>query len=223
MTFAKLLALTAVLLPLSAVAQSNHSAKPSFTLPKAGTRFVNSYYVTDSAGHIVPDTTVQSSIEDDTLYVIRSDIRVRGREHCIALSGPAHPDTTWLSFAKNGDVWILRSDRKTPWDRLPFGLPTGHTEKTKPKVDEGHILGRDYTMMYHKESTVLGHDTNYLAGVKYDCIKMQDVEIRRYQESDFKNAITYWFVPALGYYTHVSWGWNGSYFLHQQVKNIRMP
>lgn len=211
--------LAAVSMVCAPIARSNDGGL-HFNIPPVGTAFLNDYYVTDSSGHIVPDTVAMSPMVPDEQHVLATGIKAYGRSNCIVLCGPSHPDTTFISYSKNGDLYILhRIDTgKVTWDWLPFSLKPGKVLKTKPARE---VYFKNWVLMHRREIQVVGHDTVSVSGKVYDCIKLVDVQIRSEKGVDYKNAFTYWYSPELGYLLRNSFGWNGPYFLYQHVRDIR--
>ncbi|MDP4200006.1 MAG: hypothetical protein Q8922_07400 [Bacteroidota bacterium] len=221
---ARVLAISVFLFVIAGIARSNGNT-PRFEIPAIGTRFFNIYYVKDSSDRLVPDSIAMSPMVPDEQVVVAAGVKAHGRSNCIVLLGPLHPDTTFISFAKNGDLYVLhhleRDSSMPSWEWLPFSLQPGKVLKTKP-VREVYFKNsqRPWTLMHRRELEVLGNDTVSVSGKVFDCIKLRAVEIRSEDGIDYKNAFTYWYSPEIGYFLRLSFGWNGPYFMHQQVEQI---
>jgi hypothetical protein len=161
-------------------------------------------------------------MEDDVQFVIAKGIKKQGRSNCIALWGPLHKDTTYISYAKNGDLWILHpiKNEKAVWDHLQFSLPPGKPLKI-PAVREEPVP--DFVMYHRREIEVLGNDTISVGGKAYQCIALRNIETRRWHDTDYTNAFTYWYAPEIGYLVRAGEGWNMKYFLYQQLKDFIRP
>lgn len=198
-----------------------------FNIPAAGTKFLNNYYVTDSAGNLLADSVVKSPMVPDGQIVLATGVKAYGRSNCLSTFGPSHPDTTFISFAKNGDLYVLhRIDATSPptWDWLPFTLQPGKLLKTKPTREVYFKKSaQPWVLMHRREITVVGHDTVSVEGKVYDCVKLVSIEIRTEDGVDYKNAYTYWYSPEVGLFLRTSFGWNGPYFMYQQVTKIQQP
>ena len=208
----------------SAVAQvhsksggEKHIRATDVILPKVGTRFINTYFVTDSSGRMVAKSVVDPEMVDDTQIAVKSGVQAHGRANCLETTGPGHEDTNVYSFAKNGDVYLLNTNHGEKWDRLPFGLPVGKLLKTDPASDTGTMLGKHYEMMDHREFLVMGHDTSSINGTVYECLKLRLSEVKIFEGKEYVNGTTYWFAPELGYIIRENFGWGGSYFLNQEA------
>jgi len=198
---------------------SHHSAIPPKTnLPKVGTMIVNTYYVTDSSGTLVPKSKANPKLADDTLRVIRSGASILGRENCAEFADLGGGDTTLISYAKNGDLYLRTLGKDTSWNLLPFGLPPAKVIRMKLDNDTGNLLLHEYDMPHTRTWEVLGSDTASVGGKIYRCIKLQIVDIRQYQGSDWDQGTLYWYAPEIGYFVRMNFGWNGPYFLNQQLK-----
>jgi hypothetical protein len=222
-TFSLILVLlfTAGSSPIAKSQTSHEKTLPLFSLPKVGTVFVNTYYATDSSGALVPKSVADPEMGDDTQIVVHAGIRAHGKSNCTATTGPAHQDTNYISYAKNGNVWIINTNHPQKWTYLPFGLKPGKILKTSDVSDTGTVMGRHYDMVDHDETQVLGRDTVTADGKTYDCIKLQIVHYFEYEDNQYANAETFWYAPAIGYFPRISTGWNVRYFLNQQVKVYR--
>lgn len=211
------------LLPPFASAQRHHPTLPSTAnLPKVGTVIINTYYVTDSSGALVPKSKADPKLPDDTLHVIRSGVPLQGRSNCIELSGASNEDTSFISYAKNGDLYMKTLGKDTSWNLIPFGLPPAKTIREKFPNDTGNLLLKEYNMPHSRTWEVLGSDTASSNGKIYHCIKLQIVDIRKYQGMDWQQGMLYWYAPEIGYFIRMNFGWNGPYFLNQQLKEYRV-
>lgn len=201
------------------------------TLPRKGTLIVNTFYLTDSLGARVPLSEMDPGMADDSQYVVASGIAAHGKKDVVVLLGPSHPDSTFLAYEKNGDVYLLNTDRGGEWERLAFGLKKGKHLTTPIKRLSGSSLGKKYKSKDHNEVDVLGIEKAVVGERTVDATHLRMVMVMKYQqdevdnspEATFKNAMNYWFSPALGYFTRISFGWGGKYFLNQQLKRISMP
>ncbi|HZK77002.1 MAG TPA: hypothetical protein VFD13_08855 [Candidatus Kapabacteria bacterium] len=218
--FALLLCIT---MPHFLVAHSHSSRPLRASIPRAGTIIVNTYYVTDSSGALVPKSIVDPEMVDDTLRVIRSDFRIFGRPHCIEIAPVTHNDTTLISYANNGDLYMRILGRDTAWAHLPFGTAPGTVIRKKVANDSGTMFHKDFDMPHTQTFEVLGNDTASTGGIVYHCIKLQIVDIRNYQGTDWLQGTLYWYAPELGYFVRMNFGWDGPYFLNQQLKEYRVP
>ncbi len=180
--------------------------------------FVNTYYVTDSSGALVPKSVADPELGEDTLYIAQSGVRRLGRSNCVVITATSHPDTTFISYANNGDVFLRNSARDSEWNKLSFNLPHGKKTTELLPNDTGTMYGRSYDMPHKRTTEVLGHDTASISGKIYDCIKLQLVDIRRYQGTDWLQGSLVWYSPELGYFVRKNTGWNGKYFLNEQLK-----
>ena len=201
-----------------------HAAKPPFKhhIPPIGMRFLNTYYTTDSSGNFVSDSISHHGMEDDVQFVIAHGVKKQGRSDCIALWGPLHKDTTYISYAKNGDLWVLHPIKgdKAKWEHLMFSLPPKKPLHIAPIREEPLP---DYVMMHRSIIEVLGNDTVTVGGNVYNCIVLRNTEIRRWHDTDYTNTFTYWYSPEIGYLLRVGEGWNLKYFLFQQLKDFIRP
>jgi hypothetical protein len=196
----------------------HHKGDQILVLPKVGTMLVNTYYVTDSSGALVPKSVADPKLDDDTLFVIRSGVQVLGRANCVVLAAKSHPDTTLISYAPNGDLYMRGLNGDSVWSMVPFGMAPGKkTMETLPK-DSGFMYGFNYDMPHERTVEVLGHDTASVGAKVYNCIKLQVVDIRKYQGTDWLQGTLFWYSPELGYIVRLNAGWNGKYFLNQQLK-----
>ncbi len=182
---------------------------------------VNSYYVTDSSGALVPKSVVDPKLADDTLFVVRSGVRALGRSNCIELAAKSHQNITLISYAANGDIFMRGKTGDSIWHNLPFGMPPGKKTTHSLPPDVGTMLGHDYNMPHQETIEVLGHDTASVGSKVYDCIKLEVVDIRKYQGIDWYQGSLFWYSPELGYFVQLNKGWGGKYFLNQQVKILR--
>jgi hypothetical protein len=188
-------------------------------IPKVGTTFIKTHYLTDSSGALMTKSVDDSELPDDTQIVVRVGARAHGRSECVEITGPQHADTNIYSFAKGGDIYFLNTNHPKSWTRLPFGLTPGKIIKTEPVADTGTTLGHHYDMMAHREMYVVGHDTSSIAGKNYDCIKLRLVEVKLFEGVEYREGATYWYAPELGYFIRLNFGWGGSYFMNEQVKS----
>ncbi len=221
-----------LLLAASALPAAAHVHHPvtvhKANLPKAGTMFVNTYFVTDSSGALVPKSKVDPEVPDDTLRVIRSDFRVFGRSRCVEI-GPATTvagsknHTTLISYADNGDLYMRVLGQDTEWARLPFGLAPGDIIRKKLPNDSGKMFFKEYNMPHTQTFEVLGTDTASGGGKLYHCTRLQIVDIRRYHGTDWLQGTLYWYSPEIGYFVRMNFGWDGPYFLNQQIKEYIVP
>ena len=201
-------------------------AAPHVTLPPKGSLFVNTFFVTDSSGAVVPPSVMPTGMPDDSQYVIQSGIKFNHKSNVIALLGPSHPDTTYISYAKNGDIFLLNTTGSGKWEHLYFGARKGKLIITPTSIQSGHTLGKDYTSHDHNEIKVMGMDTVSVGDVVVPSIRMVQMVVMAYTqgagkhspEATFVNAYNYWFSPEIGYFTRINFGWNGKYFLNQQLK-----
>ncbi len=208
-----------LLVPRSLLAQK--SAKKSdvkIILPKAGTMFVNTYFVTDSSGALVPKSVADAGVEDDTLFIAQSGVKRFGRTNCIVRVAKSHPDTTIISYAPNGDLYMRAVGTDSVWNKLPLGMTPGKKTTQSLPNDSGTMFGHAFNMPHRRTVEVLGHDTASVGTTVYDCIKLQIVDIRQYQDRDWFQGTLFWFSPELGYFVRQNAGWNGKYFLNQQLK-----
>ncbi len=208
-----------LLIPGSLFAQQpNRKSNNSIVMPKAGTMIVNTYFVTDSSGASVPTSVVDPGMTDDTLIFVRSGLKLLGRANCAMLVATSHPDTTLISYATNGDVYLRVLGKDTIWNKLPVGMAPGKKTVQILPNDSGSYFGKDFNMPHHRTFEVLGHDTVSVGGKVYDCIKLQIVDILEYEDKNWLQGTTYWWSPELGYYARMNQGWNIKYFLNQQLK-----
>jgi hypothetical protein len=185
-------------------------------IAKAGTKFRNTYYITDSTGALVPSSVEDAGLDDDLIRVARTGFKIFGKTNCIELQGTSRHDTNYLSFAKNGDVFV-RSVQDTIWTRLEFSLPEGQVKHYTMPDEIVHAWQNEYTMFHLRDIKTLGHDTASIAGKVYDCIKYQMIETRVFEGKEYVNAFTYWYSPELGYWVRLNFGWGEKYFLNQQI------
>jgi hypothetical protein len=205
-----------------AVGHPNPSAAPLKThLPKVGTMIVNTYYVTDSSGAIVPKSKVDPKMDDDTLHVVLSGVALFGRSNCIELVAAAHSDTSLISYAKNGDLYMRTVGRDSDWSRLPFGMPRGKIIRKQLPNDTGNVFLKEYNMPHSRTWQVLGNDTVSSSGKIYHCVKLQIVDIREWQGRIWKQGMLYWYAPEIGYIARMNFGWDGPYFLNQELKVLQ--
>ena len=210
-----------VLLLLGGRAMSQtHVVPTAQTLPKVGTRFINTYFVTDSSGRPVARSVADPEMGDDTQFVVKVGVSSHGRKNCMLTTGPGHADTNIYSYAPNGDLYFFNTNHPT-WDRLPFGLEKGKVIKTKPIWDTGTVIGRHYEMTVHREYYVVGNDTASFGGKVFHCIKLRLVDVKVWEGQEYLNGTTYWYSPELGYFVRENYGWGGSYFLNQQIADYR--
>ena len=215
----KYLIAIALIMPVLAMAQkSSKTRPPASVFPRVGTVFINTYYVTDSLGALVPDSIAKPGMLDDTQRVVLSGVKSHGKTNCIAMLGLHHTDTNIFSYAKNGDVWLLNTGRGGTWIRLPFGLDPGKPLTSATTLDTGTIMGKHYEQFDHDVTQVLGYDTSSVSGTVFACIKLQIVHVKVFESKPYMNAETYWFAPALGYFVRVNFGWDLQYFLNQQIR-----
>ncbi len=201
--------------------QPNHKSKSSIVLPKAGTMIVNTYYVTDSSGALVAKSVADPKLDDDTLFFVESGVKRLGRTNCAVLVGKSHPDTTLISYAANGDVYMRALGKDSEWNKLPLGMAPGKKTTQTFSNDSGTYFGHDFDMPHHRTMEVVGHDTVSIEQKVFHCIKLQIVDILEYQEKDWFQGTWYWWSPELGYFARLNQGWNAKYFLNQQVKIYR--
>jgi hypothetical protein len=198
--------------------QANHKSKPAIVMPKVGTMIVNTYYVTDSSGALVPKSVTDPGLTDDTLFFVQSGVKLYGRANCAMLVAKSHPDTTLISYTTKGDVYLRVLGKDSIWNKLPLGMEPGKKTTQMFQKDSGTFFGHNYDMPHNRTYEVLGHDTVTVQGKVMDCTKLQIVDIRRYMEMDWQQGALYWWSPELGYYARMNMGWNGPYFLNQQLK-----
>ncbi len=208
------------IVPLTGIAQQKSKSK--FPMPEAGTMFVNSYYATDSSGRLVPKDVVDPRIGDDTLYIIRSGVKLFGRSHCFVIAAKSHPDTIYMSYAANGDLYG-RGGHDKVWSVIPFGLKPGKKLVQDLGLDSGSLLGQDYVVPHHRVTEVVRHDTASVGDNVYDCIELLVDDIRLYNNQNWEQGTRYWYSPELGYIVKQNQGWSGSYFLNQQLKVWQPP
>ncbi|HEX5316099.1 MAG TPA: hypothetical protein VFX22_05555 [Candidatus Kapabacteria bacterium] len=210
------------ILPLFASAQRHHPVHSrAANLPKVGTVIINTYFVTDSSGALVPKTKADPKLVDDTLRVIRSGVALMGRSNCVELADADNEDTSIISYDKNGDVYMRAIGKDISWNLLPFGLPPAKIIREKLPNDTGNLLLKEYDMPHSRTWEVLGTDTASFDGKIYNCIKLQIVDIREYQGREWEQGMLYWYAPEIGYFIRMNFGWNGPYFLNQQLKEYR--
>jgi hypothetical protein len=198
--------------------QTNHKSKSTIVMPKVGTMIVNTYYVTDSAGALVPKSVADPNLNDDTLFFTQTGVKLYGRTNCAVLVAKSHPDTTLISYTSKGDVYLRVLGTDSSWNKLPLGMVPGtHTTQILPK-DSGTYFGHDYNMPHQRTYEALGHDTVTIQGKVMDCIKLKIIDEHQYMERDWQQGALYWWSPELGYYARMNMGWNGPYFLNQQLK-----
>jgi len=210
----KTLVVLLMLMGVGAVRANAPAAGPSIT--KVGTKFVNTYYITDSTGALVPSSVEDAGLDNDTIRVFRTGFKWFGKTNCTELRGTSRHDTNYLSFAKNGDVFI-RSIQDTVWTRLEFSLPEGQVKHYTMPDEIVNAWQEQYTMFHLRDVKALGHDTASIVGKVYDCIKYQMVETRVFEGKEYINAFTYWYSPELGYWVRLNFGWGEKYFLNQQI------
>lgn len=191
-------------------------------IPPVGMRFLNTYYTTDSAGHVVHDSITHHGMEDDAQFVIAKGVKRLGRSDCVALWGPVNKDTTYISYAKNGDLWVLHPHKgeKAKWDHLQFSLPPKKPLHVAAVREEPLP---DFVMQHRRIIEVLGHDTVTVAGKIYDCIELCNTEIRRWHDTDYTNQFFYWYSPEVGYLLKASYGWHMEWFLVQKLADFIRP
>lgn len=231
----KTLSFALFLLVSSSAAMASSEPKPVVSLlPKVGTVFVNTYFATDSNGMIPPKDSTDPGMPDDTVDVIASAITIHGRPNSVAITARAHSDSTFLSYAANGDVWIWNTGKSKSWQRLSFGSKAGKLIKTKTELDTGSVLGSYYALNKHDEMQVLGWDTLTLEGQPVPVQKLQSVTVMVYDKKlmrghqkppgdVFTNATNYWYAPSLGYFVKINFGWDAQYFLNQVLKSVSIP
>ena len=194
-------------------------------LPKVGTMIVNTYYATDSSGALVPKSEANPKIPDDTMIVLRSGFEAFGRNNCVEFEGQPQverpKDTTIYSYSRNGDLYTRVLSRDSEWIVLPFGLKRGKVLRESLPISHGTSFGKPYTFTNDRTTQVLGYDTASFGGKVYPCIALQRVDLKVYEGTLFSNAYNYWFSPDLGYLIHSNFGWDGPYFLNQQLKVFR--
>ena len=205
-------------LPALVVAQKHRTP-----MPEKGTMFVNTYYVTDSSGNLVPKSVANAGLSDDTLFVIKSNAKFFGRPHCMEYTAKSHPDTTLVSYAANGDIYMRYLRKDSVWHQIPFGMTPHKFVLDSLAPDSGMMLAQYYYMPHQRTTEVLGTDTISVEGKVYNCIVLQIVDIRQYQDKDWYQETMYWYSPDLGYFVRQNEGWNGPYFLNQQLKIWRPP
>jgi hypothetical protein len=206
------------LIPGSLLAQPSHpKGAQKLHLPKVGTMFVNSYYVTDSSGALVPKSVIDPRMDDDTLFIVQSGVRLYGRPNCIVIAAKSHPDTILESFANNGDLY-MRGSKDTEWTRFPFGMAPGKKIVQQLDADSGTMFGHDFFTPHNRTTEVLGHDTVSVGAKVYDCIKLLVDDIRLYKGRNWEQGSLFWYSPELGYLVRLNMGWNVKYFLNQQIK-----
>jgi hypothetical protein len=220
----------AVLSTHSETKASTPSERMRHVIPQQGTVFINTYFATDSAGNVPPQDSTDPQMPDDTIQVATTASVLRGRPNSIAITAYAHPDTTYLSYASNGDIWILNSGKAQGWARLPFGTLPGKVVRTSPKSDTGHVLGNFYALYKHDEMQVVGWDTIPVAGIaRVPVVQLRILTVMKYDKKrmhgrapseEYRNATTYWYAPSLGYFTKISFGWDTKYFLNQELKSM---
>lgn len=215
-------------------AASAGSPKPRIkhTLPRPGTTFINTYYATDSLGQIPPRDSTDPRMPDDTVDVAQSGVTVYGRPNSVAITARAHGDTTFLSYAANGDLWILNTGKSHKWERLPFGAAPGKVTRTTSKLDTGHVMGNYYALQKYDELQVVRWDTLRIGGIPTPAVLLRIVSVMTYDkkrmhghapEAEYRNATNYWYAPSLGYFARISFGWDTKYFLNQELKAVRLP
>ncbi len=195
----------------------------AIALPKVGTQIVTTYFVTDSTGALVPKTTVDPKIDDDTLRVILSGVRMLGRADCALFDNLTSRDTTVVSYTANGDIYMRQFGKDTVWTRLPFGLAAGKVLRKKLPNDTATFLLHHFNMPHMRTWQVLGMDTASAGGKVYRCVKLLIDDIKRYDGKDWEQGMRYWYSPELGYFVRMNFGWDGPYFLNQQIKEFRVP
>jgi hypothetical protein len=216
---------------LTSVFAGAPQSRVKHTLPRTGTTFINTYYATDSAGHIPPKDSTDPRMPDDTVDVALSGQTLHGRPNTVAITARAHGDTTFLSYATNGDLWILNTGKSHKWERLTFGTQPGKMSHTSAKLDSGHVMGNYYALYKHDELQVIGWDTLRVGGISTPTIRLRIVSVMSYDkkrmhghapEEEYRNATNYWYAPSLGYFARINFGWDSKYFLNQELKEIRM-
>ena len=209
------------------------SPRVKHTIPARGTVFVNTYYATDSTGAIPPRDSTDPRMPDDTVVVATRPMTFHGKGNCVAITAYAHEDTTFISYASNGDLWILNSGKANKWERLVFGQPIHKIFRTPVHLDTGHVLGSYYAMDRHSELEVLGWDTMSVAGLSaLPVVRMRSVDVMAYNkksmgghapDEEYKNATNYWYAPSLGYFARINFGWDTKYFLNQELRAVLPP
>jgi hypothetical protein len=208
-----------LLTPGILLAQKSHNkGKATIVLPSVGTMIVNTYYVTDSSGAIVPKSVVDPEVNDDTLFVVQSGVQRLRRSNCVVIVAKSHPDTTLISYATNGDIFMRVLGKDSIWNRLPFGMAVGKKIVDTLPADSGNIYGRDYNMPHLRTTQVIGSDAVSIGEKSYLCSKLQIVDIRQYEGVDWLDGTLFWYAPEIGYLVRLNTGWNGKYFLNQQLK-----
>src|SRR5579883_559910 len=196
---------------------------PKAKLPPQGTMFVNTYYVTDSLGNLVPKKVADPEMPDDTIIVSRSGFKFENRPECIELTAKAHKDTTIVSYARNGDLFMWIKGKDSEWMHLPFGYPIGKKVEQTLHADSGIAFGQYYFMPHSRTLQVVGYDTASFNGRVYPCIKLELIDSREWEGKIWENATNYWYAPEIGYFIHMNFGWGGPYFLHQYLAAWNPP
>jgi hypothetical protein len=173
----------------------------------------------------VPDSVADPDVPDDTLIVTRSGFKAFGRDNCVELVGQPQPyrprDTTYNSYAKNGDLYTRKLTRDSAWMALPFGLKPGKVVRESLPPSKGELLGQSYFYTNDRTTQVMGYDTCSFNGKVYPCVLLQIVDLKVYQGTLYSNASNYWYSPDLGCLLRSNFGWDGPYFLNQQLKTYR--
>ncbi|HEY3875391.1 MAG TPA: hypothetical protein VGM92_07925 [Candidatus Kapabacteria bacterium] len=201
---------------------AQHHAATKFPLPPVGTMLVNVYYVTDSSNRLVPKSTIDPQIPNDTLLVVRSGIKLFGRSNCVVIAAKSHPDTVIMSYAATGDLY-MRGGHDTVWSVMPFGMKPGKQIIEHLHADSGTLLGKPYYAPHNRTTQVVRHDTISVEGKVYDCIELLVDDIRLYENKNWEQGTRYWYAPELGYLVKLNMGWNTSYFLNQQLMVWQPP
>ena len=204
-------------------ANQNVRTGPKVHLPVVGTVIINTYYVTDSSGALVPRSKADPEVNDDTLRVIRSNFRALGRSRCVAFYTIHSKDTTLISYAPHGDLYVRDLAKDSAWHLLPFGLPPGTIMRKKLPNDSGMVMLRNYNMPHTRTYQVTGRDTVSVQGKTYHCIELLITDIREWQGQNWVQGTRYWLSPELGYFIRSNMGWDGPYFLNQQTKVWQFP
>ena len=216
-----LLLLSSMLIAPSAQGAVGHGHDLKISPPKVGTTFINTYYVTDSSGHLIPKSVADPKMDDDTMRVIRSGIRRFGRANCAEFASVTSQDTTLISYAPNGDLFMWRVGTDSTWGHLPFGMPVGKVLRKKLPNDTATFALQHFDMPHSRTWEVLGTDTVSVSGRIYKCVRLLVDDIQKYQGKDWHQGLYYWYSPELAYFARISFGWDGPYFLNQRIKGYR--
>jgi hypothetical protein len=146
-----------------------------------------------------------------------------GRNHCVEIAAKSHPDTTLISYAANGDIYMRVYGKDSIWHDIPFGMKPHTFIVDSLPPDSGTMFQRGYFMPHQRTTEVLGPDTIAIGGTTHNCTVLQIVDIRQYEGQDWLQGTMYWYVPDIGYFGRVNEGWSGPYFLNQQLKIWQPP